>query len=121
MQQWNRSTKGSEMLSWLRRRRETAGRREAKANALVRAFGGEAYAQARQRERGAGNGATAREWSRVALAVASKTGGRVGLDTSTPMASEGRRFSRVPCFANSLRAFPAWLACRHHAPLPGSP
>ena len=78
--------KGSAILSWLRRRRERAERIDAKATALVRAFGVDAYSEARQRERQADGKATAREWGRVALAVARKTSKRVGLDTATQMA-----------------------------------
>jgi hypothetical protein len=74
------------MFSRLRRRRERAERIEARATALVRGFGVDAYSEARQRERQADCDATAREWSRVALAVARKTGERVGLDTSRRMA-----------------------------------
>ena len=78
---------GSEMLSWLRRRRERTKRTDAKADALIRAFGADAYLEARQRERGADSEVAAQEWSYVALAIARKTGKRVGLDTATRMAS----------------------------------
>jgi hypothetical protein len=73
------------MLSWLRRRRERAEGFAAKANALVRAFGADAYSEARQRERRAESTETAQEWRHVAVAVARKTGRRVGLDTATRM------------------------------------
>ena len=74
------------MLSWLRRRRERAERIAAKANALIRAFGVDAYSEARQRERRADSAATAQEWRHVALAIARRTGKKVGLDTATRMA-----------------------------------
>jgi hypothetical protein len=74
------------MLSWLRRRRETAERIDAEADALIGELGVEAYAEARRREYESSGDAIALWWSRVALAVADKTGKRIGLDTSTRMA-----------------------------------
>ena len=74
------------MLSWLRRRRETAERIEAEADALFGEPGVEAYAEARRREYESSGDAIALWWNRVALAVARKTGKRIGLDTSTRMA-----------------------------------
>ena len=74
------------MLSWLRRRRETAERIDAEADALIGELGVEAYAEARRREYESSNDAIALRWNQVALAVARKTGERIGLDTSTRMA-----------------------------------
>ena len=74
------------MLSWLRRRREQAERIEAEADALISDLGDGAYAEARRREREASSDDMEREWRRIALAVARKTGETVGLDTSTRMA-----------------------------------
>ena len=74
------------MLSWLRRRRETAERIDAEADALIGELGVEAYAEARRREYESSGDAIALWWNRVALAVAHKTGERIGLDTSTRMA-----------------------------------
>ena len=74
------------MLSWLRRRRETAERIGAEADALIGELGVEAYAEARRREYKSSGDAIALWWNRVALAVAHKTGERIGLDTSTRMA-----------------------------------
>jgi hypothetical protein len=71
------------MLSWLRRRRETAERIDAEADALIGELGVEAHAEARRREYESSGDAIALWWSRVALAVAHKTGERIGLDTST--------------------------------------
>jgi len=76
------------MLSWLRRRREQAERIEAEADALISDLGDGAYSEARRRAREASSDEMEREWSRVALAVAHKTGRRVGLDTATRMAAE---------------------------------
>jgi hypothetical protein len=74
------------MLFWLRRRRETAERIAAEADALIGELGIEAYAEARRREYESSSDAIALWWSRIALAVAHKTGERIGLDTSTQMA-----------------------------------
>ena len=76
------------MLTWLRRRREQAERIEAEANALISDLGDGAYAEARRRARDASSDEMEREWSRIALAIARKTGRRVGLDTATRMAAE---------------------------------
>jgi hypothetical protein len=56
---------------------------EAEAEALVRDLGGRAYSEAREMEREASSIATARQWNRVALAIASKTCKRIGLDTAS--------------------------------------
>ena len=74
------------MLSWLRRRRETAERIDAEADALIGELGVEAYAEARRREYESSNDALALRWNRIALAVGRKFGKRIGLDTSTRMA-----------------------------------
>jgi hypothetical protein len=72
--------------AWLRRRRETAERIGAEADALISELGVEAYAEARRREYESSGDAIALRWNRVALAVAHKTDERIGLDTSTQMA-----------------------------------
>jgi hypothetical protein len=77
--------KGSEMLSWLRRRK-TVERIDAEADALIDELGVEAYAEARRREYESSDYAIALWWHQVALAVGRKSGKLVGLDTSTPMA-----------------------------------
>jgi hypothetical protein len=74
------------MLSWLRRRRETAERIGAEADVLIAELGVEAYAEARRREYESSGDAIALWWNRVALALNHKTGKRIGLDTSTRMA-----------------------------------
>ena len=76
------------MLSWLRRRREQAERIEAEAEALISDLGDGAYSEARRRAREASSDEMEREWSRVALAVARKTGRKVGLDTATRMVKD---------------------------------
>ncbi len=74
------------MLSWLRRRRETAERIDAEADALIGELGAEAYAKARRREYKSSDDAIALRWNQVALAVGRKSGKLVGLDTPTRMA-----------------------------------
>jgi hypothetical protein len=76
------------MLSWLRRRRDQAERIEAEAEALISDLGDGAYSEARRRAREASSDEMEREWSRVALAVARKTGRKVGLDTATRMVKD---------------------------------
>ena len=55
---------------------------------LVRELGPEAYAEARLMQRRAKSAEDRRHWRDVALAVARKTGKRIGLDTATRMAVE---------------------------------
>jgi hypothetical protein len=74
------------MLSWLRRRRETAERIDAEADALIGELGVEAYAEARRREYESSDDAIALRWNQVALAVGRKSSKLVGLDTSTRIA-----------------------------------
>ncbi len=76
------------MFGWLRRRRETAKLVEAEAESIIRAYGVEAYAEARRREREAKTKDEAKNWSRVAMAIARKTSKRVGVDTATRMAAD---------------------------------
>ena len=76
------------MVSWLARRRARIARIDTEAEALIRGFGDRAYSEARRREREASSEAIVKDWSRVALAVAGKTGKRVGLDTATRMATD---------------------------------
>jgi hypothetical protein len=94
------------MLSWVWRRRTHTGRRsradriEAEANALISAFGREAYVMAHQREIDAVSDESARQWRRIALAVADKTATRAGRDVSNRMTAgadfkdRGSTFSR---------------------------
>ena len=74
------------MLPWLTYRRARIEHICAEAEALIHDFGDAAYSEARQREHEASSPGIAKDWNRVALAVAQKTGKRVGLDTSTRMA-----------------------------------
>jgi hypothetical protein len=52
---------------------------------LIRDHGAEAYSKARQREHDASSDAMVKHWRRVVLAIAKKTGKRVGVDTPTRM------------------------------------
>jgi hypothetical protein len=74
------------MLSWLRRQHVRPEEVEAEADALIRSLGMAAYSAVRRREHEASSDAPAKYWNHVALAVAHKTGKRIGLDTSTRMA-----------------------------------
>jgi hypothetical protein len=73
------------VLRWLRRRQEARRLAQADAEALIRDHGAEAYSKARQREHGASSDAIVKHWRLVALAIAKKTGERVGVDTTTRM------------------------------------
>src|SRR5271166_5336853 len=70
----------TKLLQWLRRRRQTERRAQADAEALIRDHGGEAYSEARQRERDVilpdgttHAGRTPAHWRRVAPIVAKRT------------------------------------------------
>jgi hypothetical protein len=69
---------------WGRRAKDERARIDADVAALI---GREAdpYGAARLRERAAGNEGDARHWTRVAVAIAKRTGRRVGLDVATRM------------------------------------
>jgi hypothetical protein len=73
------------MLRWLRRGQDARRLAQADAEALIRDHGAEAYSKARQREHEASSDAMVKHWRRVVLAIAKKTGKRVGLDTATWM------------------------------------
>ena len=111
------------MLSWLRRRK-TAERIDAEADALIDELGVEAYAEARRREYESSNDAMALRWNQVALAVAHKTGKRIGLDTSTRMAMnavfapdrEPQPFSEVDELKSTLALQPFWIQFISAAP-----
>jgi hypothetical protein len=74
------------MQSWLVRRRARIERADAEAEALICDFGDEAYSEARCREREAGSDEVAKNWARVALAVAHKMGRRADVGPSTRIA-----------------------------------
>jgi hypothetical protein len=81
------------MTSWLTYRRVRIEHIDAEAQALIHDFGDGAYSEARQREHEASSAGISKDWSRVALAIASKAGKPVGADTSTRTAIEAD-FSR---------------------------
>ena len=99
-----RSKKRSEMFRWLRRRRETAKLVEAEAEEIIQAYAVEAYAEARRREREARTEDEAKNWSRVALAIARKTSKRVGLDTATRMAADANMAASFETFVSTPSA-----------------
>ena len=74
------------MQSWFDRRRARIERTDAEAEALIRDFGDEAYSEALGREQEAGSDEIAKNWRRVALAVAVKIGRGAGVDPSTRIA-----------------------------------
>ena len=76
------------MLGWLRRRRERAEWIEAEAESLSRELGVAAYSEARRREREANSIAEARQYNRVALAIAGRTCSAVGVGAGARMASD---------------------------------
>jgi hypothetical protein len=62
------------MFWWLPRRRARIKRLDAEAEALIRELGVEAYAEARRKEYEASSDTIARDWGRVAVAVAKRAG-----------------------------------------------
>ena len=76
------------MLAWLLWQLEGMQRIRAAAGVLMDAFGDEAYAEARRRERQAGHDEMAGVWRRVALVVARWTPRPVGLDAAPPTLPE---------------------------------
>ncbi len=74
------------MHSWLLRRRARIESTDAQAEALIRDFSEQAYSEARRREQEASSNQIAKNWSRVALAVARKMGRRADVDPSTRIA-----------------------------------
>ena len=74
------------MLFWLPRRRAGIEKIDAEADAMVHDLGVAAYGEARRREHEASSDATARYWSRVALAVARMIGRHIDVDTLTRIA-----------------------------------
>jgi hypothetical protein len=65
--------------------RMPAGWRGPTRRRLIRDRGAEAYREARQREHEASSDAMVKHWRCVVLAIANKTGKRVGVDTATRM------------------------------------
>jgi hypothetical protein len=74
------------MQRWLSSRRARNQRIEAEAEALIRDLGDKAFHEARRREHEASSDTIASDWAEVALAVARKTGSRIGLDFSSQLA-----------------------------------
>lgn len=74
------------MQSWLLRRRARIAHTDAHAEALIRDFSEQAYSEALRRELEASSNETAKNWSRVALAIARKMGRRAGVDPATRIA-----------------------------------
>ena len=78
------------MFDWTWKAKERRARVEADAASLMNSAN-DPYAAARDRERTAADEAEATHWSRVAGAIARRTGKAVGLDTATRMLMEPSR------------------------------
>jgi hypothetical protein len=76
------------MLAWLLWQLERTERIRSAACALMSAFGDEAYAEARRRERDAGRDEAAGDWRRVALVVARRTPRRAHVEAASPPLAE---------------------------------
>lgn len=74
------------MPSWLPQRRARVARTEAEADELIREFRDDAYFEAIRRESEASSDAIAKDWSRVALAVAHKLRTSTAVDPTTRIA-----------------------------------
>ncbi len=75
------------MFEWTRKAKERRTRVEADVAALMNSAA-DPYSAARARQRAATDDTEAKHWSRVAVAVAKRTGKAVGLDSATRMLLE---------------------------------
>src|SRR6202167_2060182 len=95
------------MTTWAPSKRARSERVEAEADGLIRDLGDCAYQEARRREHEASSDATAEDWALVAKAIARKTGSRVRLNLSTPLAMNTFFvLDREPGVAQKLRPGP---------------
>ena len=99
-----RSEKGRRCSGGCAVSRETSKRIEADAEEIMRACGVQAYAEARRREREAKTREEAKNWSRVASAIAQKTSKRVGLDDATMMAADANLAASFEPFVSTPSA-----------------
>jgi hypothetical protein len=105
------------MLSWVRRQRDKIERIEAEADTLIHNLGVGAYSAARRRAHEAGSEAMARDWRRIALAVAHKTGAWASILQPVwrgTLTSRPRAVPRPRLAAGAYRyrsAGRAWPAC----------
>jgi hypothetical protein len=76
------------MLWWLPRRRARIIQIDAEAESLISDLGALAYDEARRRETEASSDAIARDWHRVAQAIARKTGAGLGTSVQAPPKAE---------------------------------
>ncbi len=76
------------MFAWIAKRREAAERAEKDAIGLIAERGVDAYGEARRRERECQGAEEVTRWHRAAVAIAKRTGKRIGLDTATRMATD---------------------------------
>ena len=78
--------RGAEMSSWLPHRRARMERIDAEAEELIRESCDDAYFEAIRRENEASSDAIAKDWSRVALAVAHKL--KTSTEVDPPLGSQ---------------------------------
>jgi hypothetical protein len=107
------------MLAWLLWQLERTERIRGAACALMNAFGEEAYAEARRREREAGRDEAAGDWRRVALVVARRTPRRAHAEAASPplpepdppaeIASEPQRTFRIQFVCGTVDSGPTNL------------
>ena len=93
------------MFAWIMRRREAAERAEKDLIALLAEHGVDAYGEARRREWEAPGDEEATRWRRAAVAIAKRTGKRIGLDTATRMAADAD-MTATPDVATASRRGP---------------
>jgi hypothetical protein len=108
------------MLAWLLWQLERIERIRGAATSLMNAFGDEAYAEARRRERDAGRDEAAGDWRRVALVVARRTPRRALVveaaspqlpepDASAEIAPEPQRTFRIQFVCGTVDSGPTNL------------
>ena len=108
------------MFAWIARRREIARQTEADATALIAEHGARAYAEARRRQQDAIDAEDAARWRRAAVAIAKRTGKRIGLDTATRMAEDADMtattdVARTPRHVPPLARSTPWTNCRRRS------
>ena len=96
------------MFAWIQRRRVVARQTDADATVLIAECGAGAYAEAQRRQQDAINAEDAARWRRaaLALAIAKRTGRRIGLDTATRMAADADMTATPDVAAPSRPAAP---------------
>jgi len=112
-----KSPRPFDRLGGLPYRRARIERTDAEAEALIHEFCAEAYSKALRREREASSDENAKDWSRVALAIADKLRRRVGIDPSTTSGLTTQRQFALRCCGDNRggrgsRPPPSVTACQ---------